>query len=236
MQGYDVDFSKHLEMFDDSASAGGRGATDWAVPWSDLMMVMFVLFVVLYVYSTTHKDVMLVFTDRPAPASAEQSSVALEGVIAGMESRFSQGLGVDDGDGHPEVFYKSKLSGVSVTRNGDEVHVVLRGSDFFEQGRIEMNPGSVDYLVEIAEIMKLTRGEIQVVGFADGSEPEGAEGFAFSARRASSIAAYFIDKAGVDASRFSVTGRGEYAPEVPGTTINPEDINRRVEIIIHTGS
>lgn len=234
--GYDMEFSKHLDMFDDSASAGGQGATDWAVPWSDLMMVMFVLFVVLYVYATTHKDVLLVFTDRTPPASAEHSSVALDGVIAGMESRFSEGLGADSSDGRPEVFYKSKLSGVSVTRQGDEVHVVLRGSDFFEQGRTELSPGGNDYLVEISEIMRMTRGDIQVVGYADTTEPDGAEGFAFSAKRASSIAAYFIDQSNVDASRFSVTGRGEYSPEVPGNAANSEDTNRRVEIIIHTGN
>ncbi|MBU1249393.1 MAG: OmpA family protein [Proteobacteria bacterium] len=134
-----------------------------------------------------------------------------------------------------EVFYKSHLSGVSVIREGEEVRVVLRGTDFFEQGRTELSPGGTDYLFEIAELMHLSQGPVEVIGFADAEEPSGVEGFSFSARRAASVAAYFINNTGIAPGRFSVTGKGEYSPEVPATTEHADESNRRVEIVIHTG-
>lgn len=233
----DTQFSEHFDLFDERSHTPGAN-TDWAVPWSDLMMVMFVLFVVLYVYASTHQDVTFIFTDRDAPAHARHSSNALDGVIARMNDRMSgqlngsQGL---PGLANKEVFYKSKLSGVSVVREPSGVRVVLRGPDFFEQGKTELAPGGVSYLMEIAEILRLTQGEVQVIGFSDATEPSGVEGFTFSARRASSIAAYFIEQTQISGGRFSITGRGAYAPEVPSTTTNPDEINRRVEIVIHTG-
>ncbi|MBU1249392.1 MAG: flagellar motor protein MotB [Proteobacteria bacterium] len=66
MQENETEFGKNFDLLDDS-SGEVRGTTSWAVPWSDLMMVMFVLFVVLYVYASTHQEVRFIFTDRTPP-------------------------------------------------------------------------------------------------------------------------------------------------------------------------
>ncbi len=233
--GFDTDFSEHMHRFDASADQGAQGGTAWAVPWSDLMMVMFVLFVVLYVYASNHKDVLFVFTDRASLAQTDRSSLALDGIIARMNQRLEKSVSMPALE-DKEIFYKSRLSGVSVVREQGAIRVVLRGPDFFEQGKVELLPGGVDYLVEVAELVRMTGFQVQVIGFADAHEPAGAEGFAFSASRASSVAAFFIDEAGIEPGRFSVTGRGIFSPEVPATTDKPDDINRRVEIVIHTGA
>ncbi len=235
MYGFDTEFSKHIQMFDNSADQGTQGSTAWAVPWSDLMMVMFVLFVVLYVYASNNKDVMFIFTDRASLAQTDRSSLALDGIIARMNLRLEQSVSMPALE-DKEVFYKSRLSGVSVVREPGAIRVVLRGPDFFEQGKVELLPGGVDYLVEIAELVRMTDAQVQVIGFADAHEPGGSEGFSFSANRASSVAAFFIDEIGIEPGRFSVTGRGLFTPEVPATTENSNDINRRVEIVIHTGA
>lgn len=220
------------DPFDAAPPQREQEGTAWAVPWSDLMMVMFVLFVVLYVYATTHKDVVLVFSDRTPPASAEHSSVALDGVIARLAERHGEIPAPE----HPELVYKSGLTGVSVVREGKSVRVTLRGPDFFEQGRAELSPGATEYLVEVAELLRMSHGEVQVVGYADAAEPGGVEGFGFTARRAASVASWFIDQAEVDPARFSVVGRGANMPEVPATAANHENTNRRVDVLIRVGA
>ncbi|MGE4505261.1 MAG: flagellar motor protein MotB [Desulfovibrionaceae bacterium] len=221
-------YEEDPRAFDLYDEEGVAEATAWAVPWSDLMMVMFVLFVVLYVYASTHKDVMLVFTDRPAPLGAPELPSALDGAIAGLLARH----GGDD----PEVIYKSGPSGVSILQEGDDVRVTLRGDDFFAQGSTALAPGAAGYLLEVAQLLRMSHGDVRVVGYSDASEPGGVDGFAFTARRAGSVAAWFIENAGIDPGRFSVVGRGDNAPEVPTTASNHENVNRRVDIVIRVGA
>ncbi|MBN1275930.1 MAG: hypothetical protein JXA35_00460, partial [Deltaproteobacteria bacterium] len=60
-----------------------RRVSHWSVPWSDLMMTMFVLFAVLYVYHAARKDVQatpgksrVYFQEEIKPVQAEDVSRA----------------------------------------------------------------------------------------------------------------------------------------------------------------
>ncbi|MEF2146243.1 MAG: OmpA family protein [Desulfovibrionaceae bacterium] len=215
--------------------AAGEAPGDWSVPWADLMMVMFVLFVVLYVYAVKNKDVVVIFSQRTMPGEIAAPGEHLEGVLArfaGRSTENGQGAALENG----EVFYKSGANGVSVIRERDRVRVTLRGGVFFDQGSSELKPDSLQYLAEVSEVIRLTQGSIEVVGYAGDLETDGDPGFRLTAERASNVAGYFIEAAGIAPRRFSVSGRGSYSPEVPSLTQANEDTNRRVEIIIHTGS
>jgi hypothetical protein len=68
----------HEVLGTDEAPAALRGSGtevgfggDWAIPWSDLMMVMFVLFVVLFSYHAAEREVRSAFEPVDAPRFRE---------------------------------------------------------------------------------------------------------------------------------------------------------------------
>lgn len=217
----------------------GAGLTDWAVPWSDVMMCLCVVFVVLFVYASTHKDVTILFQPQETPAARVLPSGGSEALVERLaDSRLLLSAVTRPGaaDGR-EVLYRSGDNGVTVIRepNGD-MRLTLRGDIFFGQGQGTLNPQAAAYLKELADILRVNEGLVHVIGFADEGEGEGAAGFDLSQKRALSVTRHFLDVSHLDPRRFYVSGRGSYRPEVPATVADSAARNRRVEILLINGS
>lgn len=226
------DFSS-FEKFESADQV--RGMNDWAVPWSDLMMVMFVLFVVLFVYASSHQDVKVLFSEQSAgKAQATSTLDPLIGLIGQISSR-ADGLGNQDvvRVAEKQVIYRSREDGVSIIREGqDRIRVSLRGELFFEGGNGRLKPESAQYLAEIAEVVQLSVGSVHVVGFASQDEANGTDSFSISTDRAAGVANHLITEFGIEPRRVVITGRGAYMPELPDTSETNLALNRRVEIVI----
>jgi len=212
-----------------------RGMHDWAVPWSDLMMVVFVLFVVLFIYAGSHKDVKILFSDQSAAEARASSALdPLIGLIGQIASQ-ADGGGSRDSVRMPEsqALYRDRGNGISIIREAPgRVRITLRGKLFFDAMAGKLNPGAEQYLDEIAKVVQLNVGGIHVIGYTDLSEAAGSKSFSLSTQRAAGVAEHFIRHFHVDPKRISVTGRGAYRPEQPETTENNQEMNRRVEIVI----
>ncbi|NDV20173.1 OmpA family protein [Pseudodesulfovibrio sp. JC047] len=227
-----TDFSSFSQMDSETSM---RGVNDWAVPWADLMMVMFVLFVVLFMYASTHQDVKILFSPQAAEkAQASSSFDPLIGLIGQIASRATPGGSQNQVRvGETEVLFRSRSKGISVVRDAPgRVRISLRGALFFDAQSGLLKPASSQYLNELAEVVKLSFGTVHVVGFADKSESVGTQSFQLSSQRATSVADFLITQFGIVPERVVVTGRGAYQPEVPDTSEANKIQNRRVEIVI----
>ncbi|WP_238528317.1 OmpA/MotB family protein [Pseudodesulfovibrio mercurii] len=216
-----------------------RGANDWAVPWSDLMMVMFVLFVVLFIYTSTKQDVKILFSRQSAEkAQAAGALDPLMGLIGQIASRADTGGSRDVVRmAEKEVLYRSRTNGITVVREAPgRVRVTLRGDLFFDGNSGRLKPESAAYLDEIGDVVRLSVGLVHVIGFADQSEAEGSSSFTLSSERAASVADQLITRLGIEPKRLVITGRGAYQPELPDTSAANQTLNRRVEIVIANNS
>ena len=222
-----------FEQTDNAVPRGGMH--DWAVPWSDLMMVMFVLFVVLFIYASSHQDVKVLFS-RSSAEKAQASSTLdpLIGLIGQISSRAGGQGGRDVVTiADRQVVYRSRTAGVTVVREGGrQVRVTLRGALFFDSSGSELKDGSEQYLQEIAEVVRLSVGVVHVIGYASPDEVADGNGFALSSDRATGVAEFLIDRFGIDPKRIVITGRGAYHPELPDTSKENQALNRRIEIVI----
>lgn len=236
MRDIEKDFTKNFSSFDQVESTPAvQGMNDWAVPWSDLMMVMFVLFVVLFIYADTHKDVKVLFSEQSKGEAMSTSTLdPLIGLIGQISSRV-------DGTGNQnivrmagsEVVYRSRADGVTVVREGPKhVRITLRGDIFFGANNEQLNINSSQYLQEIAELISLSVGTVHVVGYASEDEVAGANSFVLSSGRAADVADMLITQFTIDPKRIVITGRGSFSPELPGTSEYNQSMNRRVEILI----
>lgn len=226
--------SHHLAQAAHTAGGGGNFA-EWSVPWSDLMMIMFIVFAMLFVYASGK--------DRPAPAAAPKAQETkaptdpMQAFLGQLNDPAQGGKGFQQPDAAArETYYQSDNLGVSVVRETDrQVRVFLRGDLFFAPGGDSLASASGQYLERIAEILRVSTGAVLVVGHSAEDETASPEAsLSLSAKRAASVAEYFIRTAHLDAKRFLVTGRGSFQPEAPATDRDAAKRNRRVEVLVLT--
>jgi len=64
------------------------------------------------------------------------------------------------------------------------------------------------------------------------STPQYPTNWELSTARAIGVARYLVEKDGLDPTRVSVAGYGEFRPRVPNTTDENRQQNRRVDIVL----
>ena len=120
-------------------------------------------------------------------------------------------------------------TGVSVTRNGDNIILNMPGNVTFASGSSDLNSRFFKVLDSVALVLKkYEKTLVDVAGHTD--SVGGAEmNQALSERRASTVAQYLMGK-GVIEKRLLVVGFGETQPIASNDTSEGRALNRRVEI------
>lgn len=244
---------------DDRLFDGGDNLIDddtmranWAVPWSDLMMTMFVLFAALLAAQTFHgreeqrkhhkaqeievqprvvEHEQIVNREVPAPATPPETVP-----VPTPDNHLEPLTQINVFEQSQEAVRASNLKDVEVALLDDQsVKVSVRGPMFFDAGKADLRPEVMDFLDRLAILISRTPYDIRIIGHTDdraiktGLFPSNWE---LSLVRASRVARYLIDNGGIDPTRFMVVGRGEFDPVSANTDEHSRALNRRVEIII----
>ena len=217
--------------------------THWSVVWSDLMMTMFIFFVVLYVYQAAHREPE--FLGGQKAGSEMGSSMGYgsmgTGILGEGGSSFGQGQGSTESiseiyDLSKQIMEKDFAEIASVDLVPDKaVRIILAGDLLFDLGRAELKPGARKSLNKVAELLRKTPYAVNVIGHTD-ITPIHSRAFPtnweLSAVRACVVARYLIEEMKLPSKRFYVTGHAYNQPVRPNTTAANRAANRRVEIII----
>ena len=112
-------------------------STEWSVPWSDLMMVMFVLFVVLYTYQQAQRDVGEAFrADAPVVEHAFAASPF-------RDPELQPDRGRDVLRDSRALVREADLQNIDVVLQDDRsVKVVMHGAAYFDLGSAELRPSA----------------------------------------------------------------------------------------------
>lgn len=225
---------------------------NWAVPWSDLMMTMFVLFAALLAAQIFHEraehtkqQAAHVAELRPAPVEREKiverkvpttTTTPAPAPSPPADKTIEPLTQIDVLARSHDAVRESNLDNVEVALLDDQsVKVSVQGPLFFAPGQADLRPDVTHFLDRLAQIIKQTPYDIHVVGHTDdraintGRFPSNWE---LSVLRASRVARYLIGAGGIDPSRFMVIGRGKFEPVSANTDAQSRALNRRVEIII----
>ena len=209
----------------------------WSIPWSDLMMTMFILFVIMYIYHSSTRHVL--------STKGKDSTIG-----ARME------LGTDSTIGKPMDFAGSlkesisniyEMSKETVRANDLEdfasvalvpdkaVRIILTGDLHFDTGKAGLKPEAKRSLERIAGIVRRAPYMVNVVGHTD-NVPIHSERFLtnweLSAIRACEVARFLIEEMGIPGKRFYIGGHAYHQPVFPNNSPRNRAANRRVEIII----
>lgn len=231
-------FEKPIFDFDEAMPSG-----HWAVPWSDLMMVAFVLFAVLYAYAISNRDISEAMKNRVANAPTKlpinQSPIKdlTKPPETPKEAKPATSISIEELFEHlQKTITVSKAEDVSVMLDQNKaIKVSIGEALLFDLGRADLKPDSINFLRKFSETISKTKYKIIVEGHTD-PFPIHNETFPtnweLSAIRAIRVARFLIEGTGLEAERFSVVGHSLYKPVVPNSSPENKARNRRVEIII----
>lgn len=204
----------------------------WTLPWSDLMMTVFVLFAVLLsvhvsernVVETAHAKVEVSKEKTPAKQAIDFPSGEVQ-LSAEKIYRLSH-----------QAVRMSNLEQVEVIFEEDKtVRISVRGPLFFDSGNAALRDDTKLFLEQLLPVLQKIDNEIHIVGHTDDLPVNSAfyaSNWELSAIRASNVAKYLIKRGFLAPGRFSIIGRSMYQPERPNITEENRQMNRRVDIII----
>lgn len=218
----------------------GRSKTvHWSLPWSDLMMTMFIFFTVMYIYHSADREVLSseregtarrVDLEMGAPAdrfsaSAVDSAEPLRVSISEIYNLSKETVRAEDLEDFASVDLVADKA----------VRIVLTADLLFDIGRADLRPEARKSLMRVAKIIRQTPYMVNVVGHTDNVSIHSNKfptNWELSAVRACEVARFLIEEMQLPGNRFYVTGHAYYQPVHPNHTAENRAANRRVEIII----
>lgn len=205
----------------------------WSVPWSDLMMVMMVMFAVMFVTKLAERDVRELFKENahvvskspprhelPKVAEKSSPSVPIQEIL-----RLSE-----------KLVTEANLDNIDVVLTDSQtVKVSVRGNLLFDSGSAELKPDAISFLDKLAGVIASNHYQIEVSGHTDNfpiSSPAFPTNWELSSARAARVARYLIQAGNLEPGRFTISGHALYRPVVPNDSLTNKARNRRVEILI----
>ena len=126
---------------------------------------------------------------------------------------------------------KMKGTGVSVTRNGDNIVLNMPNNVTFDSSSSTLKPAGANTLTGVAMVLKeYPKTAVNVVGYTDSSGSRQLN-MSLSQQRADSVGSALIVQ-GVAADRLRTSGMGPDNPVASNATAEGKAQNRRVEITL----
>lgn len=211
----------------------------WAVPWSDLMMVAFVMFAVLFAYLVSKRDVADAFRGHGQKREAKTVQAAQKpaSATADVQVKPTNDITLEQlYESYRKTVEESPMNQASVVITDDNtIKLSVQESMLFDLGKADLKPRAVEFLRKFADTLRKTRYKVRIEGHTD-SYPIHTHQFPtnweLSVMRATNVARFLTEAANLEPDRFVVAGYSMYKPVVPNTTVANKAKNRRVEIII----
>lgn len=123
-----------------------------------------------------------------------------------------------------------------IIKYGDDwLELEIKSKVLFESGESRLEESAEPIMGDIANILNSYSNPIQVEGFTDNypiNTPKFPSNWELSAARAASVV-HLLDVYGVDSSRMSAIGYGEFKPIADNSTKDGRQKNRRVILVVH---
>lgn len=198
---------------------------NWLITFSDVMTLLLIFFVMFFV-ATLHtsgeskRDTAETRAGSfPPPVISKELPAASNEVYKKLDSL---------------IQHADMRENITIEAIEKDIIFTLKEKVTFLPGDAKLLKGTEEILDGIAHILKQhTTYLIEINGHTDNipiNTPGYPSNWELSVARATSVLKYFINKHGIDPSRFSIKGDGEQRPLIANDTPERRAQNRRVEI------
>lgn len=211
----------------------------WMDTYADTITLLLTFFILLYSMSSTDNEKLMKIA---AALKGELTGIPMvHETIDEMENITNPVIGAEDSydalvEKVTSVIEENNLQD-TVTIRQEDAGVVLQlgNSILFDSSKAILKSESFPALDVISTIIPQIDNEIMVQGHTD-NRPINSyvypSNWELSTARAVAVVKYFVNEKGLDPSRFSATGYGEYRPLVENSSSENMEKNRRVDILI----
>lgn len=209
----------------------------WLVSYADFVTLLFALFVVMYSVSHVNEEKYRQLSSTLASAFSS-GAAAIENSEATTPEDVYEAKLADIDDLASEL--QAALAGVidedkiSLSGNQQWIEIELSANLLFPLGSADVSEEAKKLLAPVAEILVPFDNAVAIAGHTDDMPISNArfdDNWALSSARAVSVVKFLLYR-GVDPSRLSAEGYGEYRPVVDNASIEARSRNRRVVIKI----
>ncbi len=237
------------------------GMMRWLLTYADLITLLLATFVILYALASTKsavqlQEVMAQFRAVFGPIPGNTQILPNQSSNPGETYKVIPGEPQEGGPGGPKSPRPVKGTGgeianqikgalrqqlgankVSIRKEARGLVISLATDKvLFDLGDTKIKPEMKEILNEVAGVLKqYPDRQIVVEGHTDDLAIQTTKlpsNWELSALRATAVVKYLVTEKGLDPSRFSAAGYGEYQPLVPNISEANRRLNRRVDIII----
>ncbi len=223
--------AEHDSYFIDGPITGRAGS--WAIAWGDLMMTMFVLFLVLFVFKISD---ITVHSKNPNAEPVVVQELNVNKQVKGPE-RYEVHSFTTLYDFSNKIITSQDLQNFATTTLASDttLKIILTADLLFPIGQASLLPAAQKSLQKISALLKQTPYSINIVGHTDNlpiSSSKFPSNWELSTSRAGAVARFLISETQIPANRFHISGYAHYRPLANNNTSGNRAKNRRVEIII----
>lgn len=215
----------------------------WLITYADLITLLLAFFIMMYVFSKQDAQKYDEVVGHLKTIFTGGSGVHGQGKEGGLPFELPMKIAGarNEVQDKLENEIKSMKGDESVKKDvsvfSDERGVVVRILDkaCFEEGKADLQERSKSALSRIAAVIKETKNQIRIEGHTDNvpiSNYEFKSNWELSARRATEVVKYFVERFAFPPNRISAAGYAEYRPVTSNDTAEHRALNRRIEIII----
>ena len=209
----------------------------WSIPWSDLMMTMFILFAIMYLYQSPSRNILSSQTkEATMDTGTEPDANIAIGKPRGFAETWKESIASIYELSKEAVRANEMEEFASVDLVPDKaVRIILAADVLFDTGKAGLKPEAKGSLERIAYIIRRAPYMVNVVGHTDNVPIRSARfptNWKLSAIRACEVARFLIEEMGIPAKRFYITGHAYHQPVFPNDSARNRAANRRVEIVV----
>lgn len=225
----------------------GLSGNEWMATYSDTVTLLMTFFVLLFILTSQNNEsaskvavealngggssiLQFDLYDGEVPLIGGESDIEGEGVLTKKEQTYKEAK--DFLSNNQEL-----KDIVTIEDNERGVLVQLKDNILFESASSQLREDSKMILNKVSDLLSNLDNDILVEGHTDNipiNTYDFPSNWELSADRAVNVVRYFVEARGLDPTRFSASGYGEYHPVAPNDTYENMAKNRRVNILIIT--
>lgn len=223
---------------------------EWLATYSDCVTLLMTFFVLLYAMSSVDESKMRALSQafRTVMAGESGDSILEYNLYNGDVPLIGGETPTEDIDGEQieeSMYYRVNKfvaehdleAVVDIIESEQGIVIQLRENILFETAKSNLRADSKEILDSIAKLISTLDNSIIVEGHTDNrpiSTSDFPSNWELSVDRAVNVVRYFVETAGIDPTRLSATGYGEYQPVAANDVEENMAKNRRVNILIMT--
>lgn len=213
----------------------------WLISYADFITLLFAFFTTLYAISTVDDAKLSRVAvglqeglHSPASVRDAHGAIPTTGLSLLTQEQLDARVVLER-----DMAEDLRSGRMELLEDGRGLVLSIPEASAFVSGSAELSDASQQAIARLAASLRELRNPVLIEGHTDDvpiHTVRFASNWELSTARATAVVQWLIERGGVDASRLSAAGYGEFHPRVPNESAQARARNRRVDVVIAKGS